>query len=83
MRCWADEVDSSTIRAILLNPGPTRTKMRAEAFPGEDKDALPTPEMIAPMIVELAGCPDPGLPNAVVNFADWRSAAPAVLPGTS
>ncbi len=83
VRCWADEVDSSTIRAILLNPGPTRTKMRAEAFPGEDKDALPTPEMIAPLIVELAGCPDPGLPNAVVNFADWRSAAPAVSPGIS
>ena len=43
MRCWADEVESSTIRAILLNPGAMRTKMRAEAFPGEDKDALATP----------------------------------------
>ena len=83
VRCWADEVDSSTIRAILLNPGPMRTKMRAEAFPGEDMDALATPEMIGPLIVELAGCPDPGLPNAVVNFADWRSAERAVSPGTS
>ncbi len=83
VRCWADEVESSTIRAILLNPGPTRTKMRAEAFPGEDKDALATPEMIAPLIVELAACADPGLPDRVVSFADWRSAAPAASPGTS
>ena len=83
VRCWADEVESSTIRAILLNPGPVRTKMRAEAYPGEDKDALATPEMIAPLIVDLAGCADPGLPNAVVNFADWRSVEPAVSPGTS
>jgi NAD(P)-dependent dehydrogenase (short-subunit alcohol dehydrogenase family) len=83
VRCWADEVDSSTIRAILLNPGPMRTKMRAEAFPGEDKDALATPEMIGPLIVELAGCADPGLPNAVVNFADWRSAMLAASPGIS
>ena len=37
VRCWADEVDSSNIRAVLLDPGVMRTKMRAEAFPGEDK----------------------------------------------
>ena len=83
VRCWADEVESSTIRAILLNPGAVRTKMRAEAFPGEDKDALTTPEMIGPLIVELAGCLDPGLPDRVVSFADWRSAGRAASPGTS
>ena len=83
VRCWADEVESSTIRAILLNPGPVRTKMRAEAFPGEDKDALATPEMIGPLLVELACCPDPGLPDRVVSFADWRSATRVVSPGTS
>ncbi len=83
VRCWADEVESSTIRAILLNPGPMRTKMRAEAFPGEDKDTLATPEMIGPLVVELAGCSDPGLPDTVVNFADWRSAERVASPGTS
>ena len=83
VRCWADEMESSTIRAILLNPGAMRTKMRAEAFPGEDKDALATPEMIGPLIVELAGCADPGLPDKIISFADWRSARLAVSPGIS
>jgi len=83
VRCWTDEVDSSPIRAVLLNPGAMRTKMRAEAFPGEDKDVLATPEMIGPLIVELAGCADPGPPTKTVNFADWRSARLAVSPGIS
>ena len=83
VRSWADEVENSSIRAVLLNPGAMRTKMRAEAYPGEDKEALATPDMIGPLIVELAGCADPGLPNAVVSFADWRSAARAASPGTS
>jgi NAD(P)-dependent dehydrogenase (short-subunit alcohol dehydrogenase family) len=83
VRCWADEVDSSTIRAILLDPGAMRTRLRAEAYPGEDKDALALPEMIGPLIVELAGCADPGLPEKVVSFADWRSAGRVASPGTS
>jgi hypothetical protein len=37
----------------LLNPGPMRTKMRANAFPGEDPESLPPPEDIAPLIVEM------------------------------
>ena len=31
-----------------------RTKMRAEAYPGEDPDTLAPPEAIAPLVVELA-----------------------------
>ena len=38
--------------------------------------------MIGPLIVELAGGADPGLPDRVVSSADWRSAAPAASPGT-
>ncbi len=83
VRCWADEVENSSIRAILLNPGGMRTKMRAEAFPGEDKEALPLPSEIGPLIVELAGCADPGLPDKVVSFADWRSVRRAASPGIS
>lgn len=53
-RTWANEVANiSNLRVNLLNPGPTRTRMRAKAFPGEDPDTLPVPEDIAAAIVGL------------------------------
>jgi NAD(P)-dependent dehydrogenase (short-subunit alcohol dehydrogenase family) len=56
--CYADEVENTGIRVNLLNPGATRTNMRAQAFPGEDPETLKTPESIAGLFVELAevGC---------------------------
>ncbi|HUG62220.1 MAG TPA: SDR family NAD(P)-dependent oxidoreductase [Methylomirabilota bacterium] len=53
VRSWAKEVKSFGVTANLLNPGATRTKMRAEAMPGEDPMTLPTAESLAPMVVSL------------------------------
>lgn len=53
-RTWAAEVDGTSLKVNLLNPGPVRTKMRAEAFPGEDPEKLPAPEDLAELFVELA-----------------------------
>ena len=39
---------------ISLNPGGTATDMRAEAFPQEDPETLPTPEAVAETILKLA-----------------------------
>jgi NAD(P)-dependent dehydrogenase (short-subunit alcohol dehydrogenase family) len=51
---WAAEIGNVTpMRANLFNPGPTRTSMRAKAFPGEDPMTLPTPEEVAPDIVAM------------------------------
>lgn len=51
---WAAEIGNITpMRANLFNPGPTRTAMRAKAFPGEDPMTLPTPEEVAPSIVQM------------------------------
>jgi NAD(P)-dependent dehydrogenase (short-subunit alcohol dehydrogenase family) len=50
---YAGECANSNVRVNLLNPGPIRTKMRANAFPGEDPATLPPPEDIAPLIVEM------------------------------
>jgi NAD(P)-dependent dehydrogenase (short-subunit alcohol dehydrogenase family) len=74
VRAWADEMDSTSIRAVLLDPGPVRTKLRAQAFPGEDKDALANPADLGPLIVELAAGPDPGAPDTPVSYLSWRSA---------
>lgn len=67
VKCWADEVEQSSIRAVLLDPGAMRTRMRAEAYPGEDPLDLPEPSAIAPLIVELAGRADlPAMPETMV-----------------
>lgn len=73
VRTWADELENTTVRAALVDPGAMRTKMRAEAMPGEDPMTLPHPSEIGPLIVELAQA-ELGLPNVNVRFADWKSA---------
>jgi len=50
---YAAELEVTPIKANLFNPGPTRTSMRAKAFPGEDPMTLPAPEDIAPRIVAM------------------------------
>ena len=51
---YAAEVAKTNVRVNLINPGPTRTAMRAEAFPGEDPETLKTPESITELFVDLA-----------------------------
>ncbi len=51
---WALEVEKTNIRVNLVNPGATRTGMRAAAMPGEDPMTLATPEDIAPVFLDLA-----------------------------
>ncbi|MEX2323381.1 MAG: SDR family NAD(P)-dependent oxidoreductase [Acidimicrobiia bacterium] len=41
-------------RAYSVNPGATRTPMRAAAAPGEDPMTLPTPQDISPVFLRLA-----------------------------
>lgn len=38
---------------MLVNPGPMRTAMRAEAMPGEDPETLAHPSEIAPFMLDL------------------------------
>ena len=56
MQIVADEEDGiSSVRANSINPGGTRTSMRASAFPGEDPKKLATPEDIMPVYLYLMG----------------------------
>jgi NAD(P)-dependent dehydrogenase (short-subunit alcohol dehydrogenase family) len=52
-RVYAAETDSMALRVNLFNPGPTRTRMRAQVMPGEDPMTLPTPENVAAKILPL------------------------------
>jgi NAD(P)-dependent dehydrogenase (short-subunit alcohol dehydrogenase family) len=54
VRTYADEVANTAVRVNLVNPGPTRTRMRVQAYPGEDPATLKTPEDVAEAFVRLA-----------------------------
>jgi NAD(P)-dependent dehydrogenase (short-subunit alcohol dehydrogenase family) len=54
LHCYAQEVQNITdVRVLIVNPSRTRTRMRMEAFPGEDPATLPTPEARAQAIMAL------------------------------
>lgn len=44
----------SGVRVGIVDPGATRTKMRARAFPGENPETVKTPEAVAERILQLA-----------------------------
>lgn len=47
--------NTSKIRVYILNPGGTRTRMRAQAYPLEDPRELKTPEDLMPLYLYLMG----------------------------
>jgi NAD(P)-dependent dehydrogenase (short-subunit alcohol dehydrogenase family) len=53
-RSWADETKNTPLRVNSVNPGATRTAMRAQAMPGEDPETLPPPSEVAAKILPLA-----------------------------
>lgn len=55
MQVLADEVDGTQVRANSVNPGATRTGMRAQAYPGENPTNNPLPEAIMPVYLYLMG----------------------------
>jgi len=68
-RTYAEETSSTNVRVNLFNPGPTRTRMRALAMPGEDPATLPAPDEVAEKILDLC------LPNFTDNgkLYDFRA----------
>jgi len=51
---YAQENLQGTVRANLIDPGKTRTRIRATAYPGENPQTLPAPEDITEPFVRLA-----------------------------
>jgi NAD(P)-dependent dehydrogenase (short-subunit alcohol dehydrogenase family) len=51
----ADELESTRIRVNCINPGRTRTRMRAHAYPAENPDSLPAPESLTGPYLYLLG----------------------------
>lgn len=75
VKTWSHEIENTNARANLVNPGATRTTMRAKAFPGEDPATLPAPEELVPLFLELLS-PKCQRNGEVINFRDWRQGQP-------
>ncbi|HYH21424.1 MAG TPA: SDR family NAD(P)-dependent oxidoreductase [Azospirillum sp.] len=54
VQTYALEVSKSNLRVNLVDPGVVRTRMRTQAFPGEDPNTLPAPESVTGPFVDLA-----------------------------
>jgi len=54
LKAYALEVEQlSETRVAILDPGATRTKMRASAYPGEDPRTVKAPESVGDKVLEL------------------------------
>lgn len=52
--CYAQEVANiSKVKVAIVNPGATRTAMRAKAYPGEDPKSVKEPSVVADAVVAL------------------------------
>ncbi|MCF5141458.1 YciK family oxidoreductase [Pseudomonas sp. WS 5532] len=62
MQTLADELeDVASVRSNSINPGGTRTSMRAQAYPGENPMERPAPEDIMPVYLYLMGPDSAGI----------------------
>ncbi len=50
---WAEEVRNTRCRVNLFDPGPTATRLRKQAMPGENAATLQQPEAVGPLIAAL------------------------------
>ncbi len=69
VKVYASELASTAVRANCLDPGATRTAMRAKAMPGEKPETLPPPDVLAPIILAMAA-PSFTVNGTVVRASD-------------
>lgn len=67
----AQELEPDNVRVNSVNPGGTRTDMRAGAYPDEDPNTLPTPLDISPVFVYLASDESIGVTEKEFNARDY------------
>ena len=67
----AEEVNEFGVRVNAVNPGPTRTEMRARAYPGEDPMTLPVADEITEVFSYLASDQSLGVTGKSLDARDW------------
>jgi NAD(P)-dependent dehydrogenase (short-subunit alcohol dehydrogenase family) len=66
----ADELENTSIRVNAINPGRTRTRMRARAYPAEDPATLPAPESVTLPYLYLLGPDSRGVSGQRVDVQE-------------
>lgn len=69
----AEETRDSGVSVYAVNPGGTRTAMRAQAYPEEDPKTLPTPREVASFFVYLAST-RPKTETPSLDYREWAHA---------
>jgi NAD(P)-dependent dehydrogenase (short-subunit alcohol dehydrogenase family) len=72
---YAAENQRTSVKVNLINPGRLRTRMRAEAMPGEDPLTLRTPDDLAPDILRMA-LPSATEHGVIYDFPTGRMLTP-------
>jgi len=67
----AEEVGQYGIRVNCIDPGATRTEMRAAAFPKEDPATLPKPDDVVNPFIYLASDASKGVTGMILKSTDW------------
>jgi NAD(P)-dependent dehydrogenase (short-subunit alcohol dehydrogenase family) len=67
----AEELKDLGIRVNAVNPGPTRTEMRAMAYPDEDPLTLPAPDDVIPVFVYLASEDSRNVTGQSFDAQEW------------
>jgi NAD(P)-dependent dehydrogenase (short-subunit alcohol dehydrogenase family) len=70
---YAAEMRNLGVNALVVDPGGTRTQMRARAFPGEDPMTLKAPEAVADAIAEALPKLTPGCARLVIDRSGQSS----------
>jgi len=65
---WADEVRTTPLKVNLFDPGPTATRLRSNAMPGEDPSTVTRPSEVAPVLAALCS-PDEMRHGDLIRFA--------------
>lgn len=70
MQTLADELEDSAIRVNSIDPGPTRTKMRKNIFPGEEFTSTKPAEKLMPMYLWLMGPDSHGTHGRALSYEE-------------
>ncbi|MEO0880516.1 MAG: SDR family NAD(P)-dependent oxidoreductase [Pseudomonadota bacterium] len=76
-KTYALEAKIAGVKVAIVDPGAMRTKMRAQAMPGENPESLPHPDEIAPLLHYALGddfSADEIDGAARLVFRDWKAA---------
>lgn len=76
MLAMAEEVREYGVRVNAVNPGGTRTRMRAMAYPDEDPKTLPAPQEITGLFVYLGSDASKKVTGQSVELREWLAKHP-------